>query len=150
MVESRKVASVVVAPLLLVALAFTACGGNENSVDVTLQEFSVGAEPAAVSAGSVTFDVTNDGPNDVHEFVVIATELSLTDLPTAEDGSVDEDGEGIEVVNELEEIPVGETETLTVDLDAGPYVLICNIVEEEDGEVESHYQEGMRASFTVE
>jgi len=37
-----------------------------------------------------------------------------------------------------------------VDLDAGNYVLICNIVEEEDGETVSHYQEGMRTPFTVE
>jgi hypothetical protein len=35
-----------------------------------------------------------------------------------------------------------------VDLDAGNYVLICNIWDED--EQESHYQEGMRAAFTVE
>jgi hypothetical protein len=29
-------------------------------------------------------------------------------------------------------------------------VLICNIVEEEDGVTESHYQLGMRRAFTVE
>jgi hypothetical protein len=39
---------------------------------------------------------------------------------------------------------------LTVDLDAGSYALICNIVEEEEGEPEAHYAEGMRADFTVE
>jgi hypothetical protein len=38
-----------------------------------------------------------------------------------------------------------------VDLESGSYVLICNIVEkEEGGEVESHYQNGMRTEFTVE
>lgn len=40
-------------------------------------------------------------------------------------------------------------QTLTIDLAAGRYVLICNIVEKDD-EIESHYQEGMRVSFTVE
>jgi hypothetical protein len=29
-------------------------------------------------------------------------------------------------------------------------VLLCNLVEEEDGEVESHFSEGMHATFTVE
>ena len=48
------------------------------------------------------------------------------------------------------DIEVGDTASLTVDLEAGSYVAVCNIVEEEDGETESHYQEGMRASFTVE
>jgi uncharacterized cupredoxin-like copper-binding protein len=43
---------------------------------------------------------------------------------------------------------VGSSEDLTVDLDAGNYVLICNIWDED--EQESHYQEGMRAAFTVE
>jgi uncharacterized cupredoxin-like copper-binding protein len=43
---------------------------------------------------------------------------------------------------------VGETETLTVELEAGNYVFICNVFDEEENE--SHYQEGMRSSFTVE
>ena len=42
------------------------------------------------------------------------------------------------------------TEELTANLEAGSYVLLCNIVEEEDGETESHYAEGMHTSFTVE
>ena len=84
---------------------------------VTLQEFAVSADPASVPAGSVTFDVTNDGPDDVHEFVVIKTDLAPTDLPTDKDGAVLEDGEGMEVVDEIEDIPVGETPTLTVDLE---------------------------------
>ncbi len=62
-----------------------------------------------------------------------------------------EKGKGIEVVDEIEDIPVGENPTLTVDLDAGTYVLICNILQKEsDGTLEAHYSEGMRASFTVE
>ncbi len=99
----------------------------------------------------MTFDVTNEGPDDVHEFVVIKTDLAITDLPTDEDGAVDEGGGGMEVVDEIEDIPVGETPTLTVELDAGAYVLICNILQEEpDGTLEAHYSEGMRTGFTVE
>jgi hypothetical protein len=29
-------------------------------------------------------------------------------------------------------------------------VLFCNIAEEEEGQLESHYEEGMFAAFTVE
>ncbi len=64
----------------------------------------------------------------------------------AEDGSVDEEGEGIELIDEIEDIPVGESQDVTAPLDAGSYVLICNIVE--SGEV--HYTLGMRTAFTVE
>jgi hypothetical protein len=57
----------------------------------------------------------------------------------------------MEVVDEIEDIPVGETPTLTVDLEPGAYALICNIVQEEpDGTLEAHYAEGMRTGFTVE
>ena len=129
----------------------TASDGGASTVAVTLQEFAVSADPASVPAGSVTFDVTNDGPDDVHEFVVIKTDLAPTDLPTDKDGAVKETGEGMEVVDEIEDIPVGETPTLTVDLEAGSYVLICNILQEEpDGTLEAHYAEGMRTGFTVE
>ncbi len=123
----------------------------EVHVAVTLQEFAVSADPASVPAGPVTFDVTNDGPDDVHEFVVISTDLGPTELPADKDGAVVEDGEGMEVVDEIEDIPVGESPTLSVDLDAGSYVLICNILQKEpDGTLESHYSVGMRTGFTVE
>jgi uncharacterized cupredoxin-like copper-binding protein len=137
--------------VLAVAVFLPACGGDDDgtTVDVTLQEFAVSPSTSSVSAGEVTFDATNDGPNDPHELVVIRTDLAITDLPTGDDGAVLEDGDGIEVIGEIEEFPVGETQTATYDLDAGAYVLICNIVEVEDGEDESHYQEGMRAAFTV-
>ncbi len=159
------------ATLLMAIVLLPACGGDDDGGDsgsdtatetasddggattvaVTLQEFAVSADPASVPAGSVTFDVTNDGPDDVHEFVVIKTDLAPTDLPTDKDGAVLEDGEGMEVVDEIEDIPVGESPSLTVDLEAGAYVLICNIVQEEDdGTLEAHYAEGMRTGFTVE
>jgi uncharacterized cupredoxin-like copper-binding protein len=122
-------------------------GGGGEDVDVTLQEFAIGTDPSSVSAGSVTFNIENKGPDDAHEFVVIRTDLDPTALPTEKNGSVSETGEGMEVVDEVEEIPVGDTPTLTVDLTAGSYVLICNIYDK--AEKESHYQEGMRTAFTV-
>ncbi len=135
----------------VLSVVAAACGGDEGgSVDVTLQEFAVVPAEASVSAGEVTFNVTNEGPEDVHEFVVFQTDLAADALPTAEDGSVDEEGEGVTLIDEIEDIAVGDSPSLTADLDAGSYVLICNIVEEEDGETIVHYAEGMRTGFTVE
>jgi uncharacterized cupredoxin-like copper-binding protein len=153
--------TLLVAALAAVALIAVACGDDDettptggngdgaNTVDITLQEFAVLASPTSASAGDVTFSIANSG-EETHEFVVIRTDLSALDLPTADDGSVSEEGEGMEVVDEVEDIPSGDSPELTVSLDAGAYVLICNIVEKEDGETESHYQEGMRTSFEVE
>lgn len=125
----------------------TAVGGG-TEIDVTLQEFSVVPETDSVEAGEITFNVENTGPDDVHEFVILKTELEPDALATVDDGSVDEAGEGIEVIDEIEDIPVGETQSLTVDLEAGGYVLICNIYDETENE--AHYAEGMLAAFTVE
>jgi uncharacterized cupredoxin-like copper-binding protein len=132
----------------VLAIVASSCGDDEETVQITLQEFAVAADPASVPAGSVTFEATNEGPDDVHEFVVIATDLAVTELPTVEDGSVDETGEGLEVIGEIEDIPVGETQSVTLDLEAGNYALICNIYDADEDE--AHYQEGMRTSFTVE
>lgn len=123
-------------------------GSTDGTVAVTLQEFAVSADPGSAPAGSVTFDVTNVGPNDVHEFVVVKTDLGPTELPVDDTGAVEEGGEGMEAVDEIEDIPVDGNEQLTVDLDAGNYVLFCNIYSEE--EQEAHYSEGMRIGFTVE
>lgn len=138
----------VVAPAAI-ALAFLAgsCGGGGGTVTVTLQEFSVGTDPTTIEAGEVAFEATNEGPDDVHEFVVFKTDLSATDLPTDENGAVVEDGEGVTLIGEIEDIEVGDTKDVTLDLEAGNYVFICNIWDED--EQEAHYQEGMRTTFTV-
>jgi hypothetical protein len=125
-------------------------GGEATEVAITLQEFSVLSDPESGSPGSFTFNIENVGPDDPHEFVIFQTDLAPDDLPTLEDGSVDEEGEGVELIDEVEDIAVDGSETLEVDLAAGNYAFICNIVEEEDGETESHYQEGMLRSFAVE
>ncbi|MEK6191092.1 MAG: hypothetical protein AABM41_02065 [Chloroflexota bacterium] len=117
-------------------------------MNVTLQEFAVVPDAESASAGDVTFVVTNEGPDDVHEFVIIRTDLDLGDLPVDEHGAVTEAGEGMEVIDEIEDLAVGDTAELTATLEAGNYVLICNIYDET--ELEAHYAEGMRIAFTVE
>ena len=121
--------------------------GDGATVQVTLQEWSVLPNPTSATAGDVTFKVTNTGPEDVHEFVVLKTDLDAGVLPVDETGAVTETGTGIEVVDEIEDIPVGETQDLTVTLAAGKYVLLCNIYDET--EQEAHYKMGMRIPFEV-
>lgn len=122
-------------------------GGDETTVGITLQEWAVVPDAESAPAGEVVFNVTNDGPEDVHEFVVIRTDLDFSELPVDENGVVDEEGEGIEVLGEIEDLPVGETEELSLTLEAGSYALICNIWSED--EAEAHYAMGMRAPFTA-
>jgi uncharacterized cupredoxin-like copper-binding protein len=122
-------------------------GDGATTVAVALQEWSVLPAADSAPAGDITFEVTNDGPEDIHEFVILRTDLDPADLPTDENGAVTEEGEGIEVIDEIEDIPVGETQELTATLEAGSYVLLCNIWDEEEGE--AHYTMGMRTAFSV-
>jgi uncharacterized cupredoxin-like copper-binding protein len=123
-------------------------GAGGTTVDVTLKEWAVVPAETTAQAGDITFSVTNEGPDDTHEFVVMKTDLDPAELPTAEDGSADEEGDGVELIGEIEDILVGETKELTKTLEAGNYVLLCNIYTPEENE--AHYQMGMRIGFTVE
>jgi uncharacterized cupredoxin-like copper-binding protein len=123
---------------------------HATEVAVTLQEWSVIPAVASVDAGAVIFKANNVGPEDPHELVIVRTDLGHRELPTREDGGFDEDAEGVEVVAEIEEFDPGLTESLTLTLPAGKYVLLCNLVEEEDGVREAHYTYGMSADFLVE
>lgn len=146
----RRAAIATAAAVALVVFA-AGCGDDDGGqdVDVVLSEFIVEADPDSADAGEVTFMVDNQG-GETHEFVV-AEAASADELPLDADGAVDEAalGEGA-VLGEVEDVASGDTGELTLDLDAGNYVLFCNIVEEEDTEVESHFAEGMHTNFAVE
>ncbi|MGH2813005.1 MAG: hypothetical protein ACRDI1_09875 [Actinomycetota bacterium] len=144
--------------LAVLALASAACaqetdtgGGDGNGdgdgngataadVTVTLSDYEIDPSVDSAAAGSVTFEARNDGPQP-HELMAIATDLAPDQLPK-EGAVVDEDAEGLEVAGEIEEFPSGETQTGTFELEAGSYVLICNVA--------THYDLGMRVAFTVE
>ena len=122
--------------------------GVTTTVDVTIEEFTVTAEPTNAPEGEVTFAVTNHG-DFTHEFVVLKTDIAPRSLPLA-NGAVDEDAVGIDVIDEIEEIAPEETKTVTVTLGAGKHVLLCNIsVDLDDGGVFSHYVQGMSTGFLV-
>jgi uncharacterized cupredoxin-like copper-binding protein len=120
------------------ASASSAAAGN---VTGEVSQFKIELSPSSVAAGSVTFDVTNKGTVE-HEFVVFKTDLAADKLPLSKDGTeVDEEGTGVTAVDEIGEFKPGITKSLTVDLPAGHYVVICN--------VPTHYTKGMRAEFTT-
>jgi uncharacterized cupredoxin-like copper-binding protein len=133
-------------PVLLLA----ACSQSPASttVEVSLQEFAVIPATDSAPAGSVTFMVTNEGPDVVHEFVIVRTDLEPGDLPTDEHGVVDETSTELEVVAVVEDMAVGNGAEFTVDLEPGSYVLLCNVFVAEDEA--AHYAMGMRTAFTVE
>ncbi|HEY3142546.1 MAG TPA: hypothetical protein VGJ86_15515 [Acidimicrobiales bacterium] len=120
------------------------------AVQVSLKEFSLEPLPASVPAGTIQFVATNEG-EEKHEVVIVRFDGAPTDLPTDADGGVDEEQlpEGA-LIGEIEGFNAGKTCAAGFDLAPGKYVLFCNIVEEEaNGDMESHYHEGMTTTFTV-
>lgn len=116
-------------------------GANSTTINVSLKEFSVTAQPASTGSGQISFTVKNDG-QVLHELVVIRTEADAAKLPQAA-GKVDESNPGLEVKGKAQNIAGGASGTVqATGLPAGKYVLICNIP--------GHYTGGMHTSFTVQ
>lgn len=112
---------------------------DATTVNVALTEFGVTPEPISGPAGPVSFAVSNTG-GSLHNFRVIKTDLAPDALPLA-GTQVDEDQ--VEVIARSSgNIAAGANQPVSAALDAGTYVLICN--------VPGHYGLGMYAAFTVE
>ncbi len=113
----------------------------ERTVAVTLgspHEFAIGLSPETVSAGTVTFEVTNGGALP-HQFVIVPHEGDAGSLPLAQ---VSVDTTQVEVLGDSGSLDPAATATITADLDAGTYVIFSNLG--------GHYTAGMFTSFTVD
>lgn len=121
----------------------------EGTVHVVLGEWIVDPDPVTAPEGDVTFRADDQGGDD-HELVIVRAD-DPSDLPTDADGAVDEDQIAEDdFVGEIEELEPGSQDEATFTVDPGTYVLFCNITEtEDDGEIESHFAEGMYTTFVV-
>jgi len=122
-------------------------GGATSSsvVNLDLFENEILPDLDAVAAGAVTFNASNVG-DAAHELVIVRTDVAPDALPAGEDGAVDESGEGIAVIGRIGKFAAQSDASITVDLEAGSYVLICNLV---DNAAFSHYEAGMYRRFTI-
>ncbi|MEO7329403.1 MAG: hypothetical protein ABI193_12540 [Minicystis sp.] len=154
-------------PLVLLGIALAACGGESGTtsgttggtggaggasgttVGVALAEWSITLDKATAPAGKVSFSTENKG-QDMHELVVLKTDLAEDKLPLNAEGDVDEEAMGVVSQGEIPDIQTGKSDVLTLDLAKGKYALICNIAMPEGGMIEHHYALGMHTGFTVE
>jgi uncharacterized cupredoxin-like copper-binding protein len=103
----------------------------------TLSEWTITMSPAEVKAGDVTVVARNAGAVS-HELVLLKTDAAPDKLEMA--GNRVNEGK-YESIGEIADFDAATTESATFKLDAGKYVLICNIT--------GHYQQGMRAALVV-
>jgi len=116
-------------------------GDAQGAVAVSMVEWAVEA-PTEIAAGTVTFDVTNEG-NFPHHFA-IARGNSYEELPQAGGGAIDEAALGDDFLGRTANLDGGGVETIEFDLEPGNYVFFCNIA----GTV-SHAAQGQVLSVTV-
>jgi uncharacterized cupredoxin-like copper-binding protein len=127
---------------ILVAIPFlSACGATQGNVNVTLGIFKIDM-PATIKAGQVTFHITNDDTSDTHEFLIFKSGLAPGKLPLDSNSNVDVTAPGLTKIGGIAPLSPGESKDLTVTLDPGKYVALCNLP--------GHYEAGMFAGFTVQ
>ncbi len=122
------------AVVLGVASASAATVAGSATVKVTLVEFKLIA-PATTKAGRVTLSVTNRGQLH-HQLVVLRTPTRAAKLATSGTTAV-ETGK----VGKIAMLEPGQTRTLTLTLEPGHYVLLCNLP--------GHYKAGQHADLAV-
>lgn len=156
-----------------------------SSVSVMLADYVVEPQPDSVPAGEVTFDLRNetgnhdlyvlrtdlpagdlpeDEPGTLTRIDAATGELETIDLfkrgrnleRGVEVDKPDLSAPEIEVRGSIEPMEEGQIDSLTLDLESGHYVLICNLVDFEfnqSGKVtevgDSHYERGMRTDFSI-
>jgi uncharacterized cupredoxin-like copper-binding protein len=118
----------------------TPSSAHQTTLDVVMNEFAIAPSIGTAPAGTVTFNVKNQGAI-THDFYVIKTDLAPAGLPV-DSATFQVRVSELNVVKFQPPIASGTSAQVTVDLAAGHYVLICNIA--------SHYQAGSRIAFTVQ
>lgn len=120
-----------------------------TDVIVTLTEWKITPTVSQTGPGIVSFVAENTGREN-HELVIVKGD-SPDALPRNATGAMDEARlpEGA-LIGEIEPLAAGQLCRGNFALEAGNYVLVCNIAEQEaDGITESHFAEGMHSPFRV-
>ena len=136
--------------LVLLGLAVLLAGqvlaaGAPQTVKVVLgdsdvEHMTLQVDRTRLQPGKVTFEVTNQSQDQIHEMLVLRTDAAGQPLPyDARNEKVIE--ENTQDLGEVADLDPGKGGTLTLDLQPGHYILICN--------QPGHFMHGMKADLTV-
>ena len=107
----------------------------------TEKEWEIAISSSLHEAGTTTFNLQNLG-SIAHEFLVVRSDKSAAELLADVDATTNRiDEEQLNVIDEQPEYEPGVPGMVTVDLEAGHYVVMCNIA--------GHYKAGMYADLEV-
>lgn len=106
---------------------------------ISLTEFKVDVV-STLKAGKTDFTITNAGVAP-HELLVFKSDLAPTAYPTDAAGDIKEEGAGVTLLSDGDNIDPAGTQTRSVDLAPGTYLFVCNIA--------GHFKQGMFTVVTV-
>jgi uncharacterized cupredoxin-like copper-binding protein len=106
---------------------------------ISLYEWKVIAA-TTLSAGKNTFTISNFGTIQ-HELLIFKSKLPLSAYPKDKSGDIVEDGHGITLLSDGENVDPTGSQVRTVTLTPGTYVFMCNIP--------GHFKAGMYTVVTV-
>jgi hypothetical protein len=126
-------------PAPIASASSVASASPAGSPSVSLTEWKV------ILSGTIKSGKTKLTINDIgvaaHELLVFKSNLAPSAFPTDKSGDIEEDGPGVKLLSDGENIDPGGTQTRTIDLAPGTYFLVCNIP--------GHFKQGMFTEVTV-
>jgi uncharacterized cupredoxin-like copper-binding protein len=106
---------------------------------ISLAEWKV-VVSGTIKSGKTELKI-NDNGVAAHELLIFKSDLAPSAYPTDKSGDIVEDGPGISLLSDGENIDPGGTQSRTVDLAPGTYLFVCNIP--------GHFKQGMFTVVTV-
>lgn len=119
------------------------------TVHVTLNEWTITPDRTTAPAGSMTVIADNKGA-DVHDLVLIETDIAPGSLPVTTAGDVDLKGAGVLVISTVADVAPGATGQFRLDDSTpGAYVFVSTVATSNGKTVGHPYAKGMFHAFTI-
>jgi uncharacterized cupredoxin-like copper-binding protein len=112
---------------------------SASGATVNLTEWKISVD-GTVKPGKTDLTMNNVGTVP-HELLIFKSDRDPSAYPTDAAGDIEEDGAGVTLVSDGENIDPGGSQTRSVDLAPGKYLFVCNIP--------GHFKAGMFTAVTV-
>jgi uncharacterized cupredoxin-like copper-binding protein len=106
---------------------------------ISLTEWKV-TLAGTIKSGKTDVTISNVGTVP-HELLVFKSDRAPSAYPTDAAGNIKEEGAGVALVSDGDNIDPGGSQTRTIDLAPGKYLFVCNIA--------GHFKQGMFSVVTV-
>jgi uncharacterized cupredoxin-like copper-binding protein len=138
--------SALTATLVISVIAASSCGSETKAPDLvtTMSDFKVNPVVKELKAGAITIRAENVG-QEMHELALFRTDLDIKDLPVDATEGMNEKGDGVKLIAEVEGVSPGAQATFSATVEPGTYILVCNTI----ANGKKHFKLGMVDKITV-